>query len=167
MALRITHWLLTLLLSSGALAVRAADVTITVNGKVVARPCTVISKTATVALDDLHTFNLLSPGAASQWHSVVLDLTHCPIGTSQVIAKFSGMTDSTGYYKNLGSASNIQLELQDSNGMRLNNGAQKIVQVDEATQSASFPLQVRALTVNGNATQGNIQAVITITYTYA
>ncbi|VEC82293.1 type 1 fimbrae adaptor subunit FimG [Raoultella ornithinolytica] len=29
------------------------------------------------------------------------------------------------------------------------------------------PLQVRALTVNGGATQGTIQAVISVTYTYA
>ena len=45
--------------------------------------------------------------------------------------------------------------------------ARKEVQVDDATQSASFPLQVRALTVNGGATQGTIQAVINVTYTYA
>ncbi|VTN11496.1 Uncharacterised protein [Raoultella terrigena] len=41
------------------------------------------------------------------------------------------------------------------------------MQVDDATQSARFPLQVRALTVNGGATQGTIQAVINVTYTYA
>ena len=38
---------------------------------------------------------------------------------------------------------------------------------DEASQSARFPLQVRALSVNGGATQGTIQAVINVTYTYA
>ena len=49
----------------------------------------------------------------------------------------------------------------------MNTGAKKEVQVDDTTQSASFPLQVRALTVNGGATQGTIQAVINVTYTYA
>ena len=34
-------------------------------------------------------------------------------------------------------------------------------------QSGGFPLQVRALSVNGGATQGTIQAVINVTYTYA
>ena len=43
----------------------------------------------------------------------------------------------------------------------------KTVQVDDSSQSAHFPLQVRALTVNGGATQGTIQAVISITYTYS
>ena len=80
---------------------------------------------------------------------------------------FSGAADSTGYYKNQGTAQNIQLELQDDSGNTLNSGATKTVQVDDSSQSAHFPLQVRALTVNGGATQGTIQAVISITYTYS
>lgn len=70
-------------------------------------------------------------------------------------------------YKNQGTAQNIQLELQDDSGNTLNTGATKTVQVDDSSQSAHFPLQVRALTVNGGATQGTIQAVISITYTYS
>jgi minor fimbrial subunit len=98
---------------------------------------------------------------------VSLDLSNCPVGTSRVTASFSGTADATGYYKNQGTAGNIQLELQDDGGTTLNNGATKSVQVDDSTQSARFPLQVRALTVNGGATQGTIQAVISVTYTYA
>ncbi|WP_435339457.1 fimbrial protein, partial [Klebsiella aerogenes] len=101
------------------------------------------------------------------WHSTALDLSNCPVGTSRVVATFSGTADSTGYYKNQGTAGNIQLELQDDSGTTLNNGAQKSVQVDDSSQSARFPLQVRALSVNGGATQGTIQAVISVTYTYA
>ena len=85
----------------------------------------------------------------------------------RVTASFSGAADSTGYYKNQGTAQNIQLELQDDSGNTLNTGATKTVQVDDSSQSAHFPLQVRALTVNGGATQGTIQAVISITYTYS
>lgn len=66
-----------------------------------------------------------------------------------------------------GTAGNIQLELQNEDGTTLNNGSSQSVQVDEASQSARFPLQVRALSVNGGATQGTIQAVINVTYTYA
>ncbi|MDU1923740.1 MAG: type 1 fimbrial protein, partial [Enterobacter sp.] len=51
-------------------------------------------------------------------------------------------------------------------GNTLNTGATKTVQVDASTQSTRFPLKVRALTVNGGATQGTIQAVISVTYTY-
>lgn len=78
---------------------RAADVTLTVNGKVVARPCTVSTVNATVELGDLYTFSLIGAGSASARHSVALDLSNCPVGTSRVKATFSGTADSTGYYK--------------------------------------------------------------------
>lgn len=160
-------WFWAVMLAFSCMAARAADVTITVNGKVVAKPCTVFTTNATVDLGDLYSFSLISAGAASAWHDVALELSHCPVGTSRVTASFSGTADSTGYYKNQGTAQNIQLELQDASGNTLNTGATKTVQVDDATQSAHFPLQVRALTVNGGATQGTIQAVINITYTYS
>jgi minor fimbrial subunit len=56
---------------------------------------------------------------------VALDLSNCPVGTSRVTASFSGTADATGYYKNQGTAGNIQLELQDDGGTTLNNGAAK------------------------------------------
>lgn len=160
------RWLLAVLLAASS-ALQAADVTITVNGKVVAKPCTVSTPNATAALGDLYTISLVSAGSYSAWHTVSLELSNCPVGTSRVIASFWGTADSTGYYKNQGTAGNIQLELQDDSGNRLNTGATKSVQVDDASQSAHFPLQVRALSVNGSATQGTIQAVINVTYTYA
>ena len=159
-------WLLAVILAAPS-TLQAADVTITVNGKVVAKPCTVSTTNATVELGDLYTFSLVSAGSTSAWHTVALDLSNCPVGTSRVTASFSGTADSTGYYKNQGSAGNIQLELQDDSGNRLNTGAAKSVQVDDATQATRFPLQVRAISVNGGATQGTIQAVINVTYTYA
>ncbi|HCP2263167.1 TPA: type 1 fimbria minor subunit FimG [Escherichia coli] len=160
-------YLLAAMLALASATIQAADVTITVNGKVVAKLCTVSTTNATVDLGDLYSFSLMSAGAASAWHDVALELTNCPVGTSRVTASFSGAADSTGYYKNQGTAQNIQLELQDDSGNTLNSGATKTVQVDDSSQSAHFPLQVRALTVNGGATQGTIQAVISITYTYS
>lgn len=162
-----TGWLLAIMLAASSPALQAADVTITVNGKVVAKPCTVSTTNASVELGELSTFSLVSAGSASSWQSTALDLNNCPVGTSRVTASFSGTTDATGYYKNQGTAGNIQLELQDEGGNTLNTGATKTVQVDASTQSTRFPLKVRALTVNGGATQGTIQAVINVTYTYA
>lgn len=161
------EWLLAGMLVILAPLLHAADITITVNGRVVAKPCTISTPTATVELGDLYTFSLVSAGSSSAWQNVTLDLSNCPVGTSKVTAAFSGTADSTGYYKNQGTAGSIQLELQDSNGTTLNNGASSTVVVNDATQSASFPLQVRALSVNGGATQGSIQAVISVTYTWA
>lgn len=42
---------------------QAADVTITVNGRVVAKPCTIQTKEANVNLGDLYTRNLQQPGS--------------------------------------------------------------------------------------------------------
>ena len=107
------RWLWALALMAVSPALWAADVTITVNGKVVAKPCTVSTTNASVELGDLYTFSLLSAGSASAWHSVALELSNCPVGTSRVIASFSGTADATGYYQNQGTAKNIQRELQD------------------------------------------------------
>ncbi|WP_428833914.1 fimbrial protein [Pantoea ananatis] len=148
----------------------AADVTITVKGKVVATPCTVSTTSETVDLGNLYTFDLRTAGATSAWKTVDLNLTACPVGTTQVTAKFTGTADSSGnYYANQAAsgAGNIAIQLADTSGSNLPNNATKQVAVDYPAQTASFALQVRAITVNGNATQGQVQTVINVTYTYS
>lgn len=145
---------------------QAADVTITVNGRVVAKPCTIQTKEANVNLGDLYTRNLQQPGSASGWHNITLSLTDCPVETSAVTAIVTGSTDNTGYYKNEGTAENIQIELRDDQDAALKNGDSKTVIVDEITRNAQFPLKARAITVNGNASQGTIEALINVIYTW-
>ncbi len=145
---------------------QAADVTITVNGRVVAKPCTIQTKEANVNLGDLYTRNLQQPGSASGWHNITLSLTDCPAETSAVTAIVTGSTDNTGYYKNEGTAENIQIELRDDQDATLKNGDSKTVIVDEITRNAQFPLKARAITVNGNASQGTIEALINVIYTW-
>jgi minor fimbrial subunit len=161
-----TGWLLAIMLAASSPALQAADVTITVNGKVVAKPCTVSPLTP----PSIWAISYLQPG-----------ISRLRIGLAQHRARFkqlpgrhlAGHRQLQRYggrhrlLQNQGTAGNIQLELQDEGGNTLNTGATKTVQVDDSTQSARFPLQVRALTVNGGATQGTIQAVINVTYTYA
>lgn len=74
---------------------QAADVTITVNGRVVAKPCTIQTKEANVNLGDLYTRNLQQPGSASGWHNITLSLTDCPVETSAVTAIVTGSTDKS------------------------------------------------------------------------
>ncbi|HEP8841344.1 TPA: type 1 fimbrial protein [Pseudomonas aeruginosa] len=160
------YWLVVAFLLSLPSALYAADVTVTVNGRVVAKPCTISTSTVTVDLGELYTFSMISAGAASAWHDVTLNLNNCPVGTSKVTATFSGAADTTGYYKNQGSAKNIQLQLQDDIGVALNTGSTKTVVVDEVSQAASFNLKLRAMTVNGSVTEGSIQAIINVAYTW-
>ncbi|WP_404855939.1 fimbrial protein, partial [Escherichia coli] len=108
----------------------------------------------------------LQPGSASGWHNITLSLTDCPVETSAVTAIVTGSTDNTGYYKNEGTAENIQIELRDDQDAALKNGDSKTVIVDEITRNAQFPLKARAITVNGNASQGTIEALINVIYTW-
>ncbi|ELL5189621.1 type 1 fimbrial protein [Escherichia coli] len=110
--------------------------------------------------------HLQQPGSASGWHNITLSLTDCPVETSAVTAIVTGSTDNTGYYKNEGTAENIQIELRDDQDAALKNGDSKTVIVDEITRNAQFPLKARAITVNGNASQGTIEALINVIYTW-
>ncbi|EGK24681.1 fimG domain protein [Shigella flexneri K-1770] len=51
-----------------------------------------------------------------------MSLTDCPVETSAVTAIVTGSTDNTGYYKNEGTAENIQIELRDDQDAALKNG---------------------------------------------
>ncbi|VCZ85557.1 S-fimbrial adhesin protein SfaS [Klebsiella pneumoniae] len=79
------------LLSMSVSTSQGADINITVNGRVVARPCNIATTNASIDLGDLFTFSLKSAGSTSAWHDTALSLTNCPIGTSRVVATFSGM----------------------------------------------------------------------------
>ncbi len=57
-----TWYVLAAILALASATIQAADVTITVNGKVVAKPCTVSTTNATVDLGNLYSFSLMSAG---------------------------------------------------------------------------------------------------------
>lgn len=145
----------------------AVDVTITVTGQVVAKPCNIETTNANVDLGGIPTFSLASAGAASDWKTVTLNLSDCPIGTSKVKATFSGTSDLTGnYFLNQGTATNVALQLADSSGSNVVNGGSLTSQVSDSTLATSFNLEVRAITPSGSATQGSIKSTINVTYTW-
>lgn len=149
--------------ANAAVALGATRVIYPANQKQVLLP---VTNEANVNLGDLYTRNLQQPGSASGWHNITLSLTDCPVETSAVTAIVTGSTDNTGYYKNEGTAENIQIELRDDQDATLKNGDSKTVIVDEITRNAQFPLKARAITVNGNASQGTIEALINVIYTW-
>lgn len=159
-------WLTAMLLFTIGTA-KGVDVTITVNGRVVAKSCTISTVNTNVALGNISTFSLVNAGSTSAWHTVNLSLTNCPIGTSRVTAKFTGTSDSTGnYFKNAGSAGNIALQLADSSGNNIQNGGSLTNAVNDSNVSTNFALQVRAISPAGSVTQGTIQSTIDVTYTW-
>lgn len=148
---------------------QASDVTITVNGRVIAKPCTVSTTDVLIDFGTLYAYNFITPQSTSEWRTFNLQLTNCPIGTSQVTATFSGTSDNTNYYANLATtdaAKNIQIELQDSLNTVLKNGSSKNLTVNNSSKSIDTPMRVRLISLNGGATQGAIQSEITVTYQY-
>ncbi|WP_024531358.1 fimbrial protein [Serratia fonticola] len=150
--------------------VHAADVTITVNGSVVARPCQTPPGDTTVDFGDIYTTSLNTAGSVTAWKDITLALSGCPVGTSTVNVVFTGLAASNAdYYANssiAGSAGGIELELQDSANGLLKNGASRDIPVDFNTGTAELPVKVRVRSESGIPTEGNIEAVINVTYTY-
>lgn len=148
--------------------VQAADVTITVNGSVVARACQ--TGDTTVDFGNVYTTSLNTPGSATAWQNITLALSDCPVGTSSVKVDFTGpQATDPNYYANSsnpGDAGGIELELQDSLNGLLQNGASRQIPVDFNTGTASLPVKVRVRSENGAPTEGKIDAAITVTYTY-
>ncbi|WP_241573367.1 fimbrial protein [Rosenbergiella nectarea] len=165
---RHTYFSLLLLSISFFRTADSADVNITINGQVVARPCTVSTPTVNIDLGALNSADFITPGSTSAWQAFTLNLSSCPIGTSKVTATFSGTSDSSNtYFANTGAATNMAVQLADSTGNNLKNGSTKIVAVSDSSKSAVLNLEVRAITTQGKATQGSIQSVINVTYTYS
>lgn len=142
------------------------DITLTINGKIVAKPCTVLTSTTFVDLGEFTTSDFLKPGSVSEWKKLKIYIGGCPAGTSKVNVKFSGKEDANGYYKNLGDSGNIQIMLSDMNGDILNNGEIANVNINGNPGEGIIELKVRAVSVNGNASQGSIFSVISMIYTY-
>lgn len=164
-----SSWLLLVIMAFNLSRVQAENtVNIVVNGRVIATPCTISTPVANV---DLGTLDMTPQGSivvASVWHNIELYLTNCPSGTSSIMATFKGDpdTESPLYYQNNGSAGNIRVELQDDKGEIMNNGAQKIVSIDDSTRSAIVHLKVRAMSRGKYSNPGSIQVAISVTYTW-
>lgn len=157
--------LLALLVSFAPVASVTKSALIIVNGSVKARPCTVSQSQVTVNLGDIYTSNLSGVGAVTPWVPFTLNLTQCPAGTNGVTAVFSGATDSKGNFSNQGTANDMAVQLQTQSGQQLTSGSSLQAGVDQ-TQSATFSMQARAVTLGGDPTAGTLQSAINITYTW-
>ncbi|WP_411754880.1 fimbrial protein [Serratia sp. (in: enterobacteria)] len=153
----------------------AVDARIKITGTVKASPCTVDAVGGDVNVDlkeiKAHT---LTAGAGSPWEDFSLDLSDCPVSTTDVIATFTGTAadESADLYKNAAAnpAGSVQIEMVDRSSpgvnRRLGSGSDMTVQVDHATNTATFPLRARAFSTHGGATPGSIEGVVQVALTY-
>lgn len=142
----------------------SADAQIIVTGKVVPLPCTVNTTQLNMKIGNVYASLLAKPGSSTTWLNETIKLTNCPSVTSGITATFSGLKDAT-YYKNTGTAKNVEIQLQSASGVDLNNGVTQQIAVS-SQRTADLPIRLRIYSKNGNATDGTIQGLINVTYTY-
>lgn len=153
--------------------VNADPVAINVTGNIIASPCEVSSDsiTKTIALDGGNGFqskDLQTAGAATDWVTFTINLTNCPVGTTQAIVTFNGAPDSDhpeDMYSNSGTAQNVAVQLQGTGGHQFGNG-KTFTNNALANGGFIYNLRSRAYTNKGGVTPGTIQAVVTANFTY-
>lgn len=157
---------------AGVSANAFADPTqININGVVTAAACTVESGATpvNVPLDPIAATDMTTAGQSGAWKTFSLKLINCPASTTISTATFSGnpaVSDATKY-ANTGTASNIEIELQNAvNSAVLSNGQTYATNVDSATHQAVYNLQARAYTAEGGVMPGTIVGTVQASFTY-
>ena len=155
----------------------AQAVDFTISGKVVATPCSVETNLASGKSIDLGTLGrtrFQAAGNAGDWQDFVLNLTGCPIGTSQVTTTFTGTPDSNDatLFANtepaVTAATNIAIQMAQAGNTRsvLSNNSSMTINVDNTTRSAVFPLAARMYTPTGGTQAGLVSGTVLISFTY-
>ncbi len=146
----------------------AYDAKITINGNVTALPCHVDSNNYEIDLGDLYISDFKRPNSHSEWHYFSMTLSNCPDIMSRVKATYRGSpsSDDIRFYKNDGSSSNILIELQRVSDSTILGNNTEIYESINGAHAAAFGLRVRATTLKGDVTKGDISSNITVTYTY-
>ncbi|WP_431356298.1 fimbrial protein [Enterobacter asburiae] len=152
------------LLSMMSRNVFADDLVLTVVGRVTPMPCTVDTTQLRLDLGKIYASELAKPGSYGSWVNGTIRLSNCPAVTTGVTASFSGQSGSN-FYRNIGTAKNIEIQLQTISGDDLNNGKSQPISITPQ-RTAELPIRVRAYSGAGKVTDGTIQATINITYTY-
>ncbi|WP_421512492.1 fimbrial protein (plasmid) [Enterobacter sp. JS8-1] len=148
-----------------------ADALLTLNGNVVASPCTVDTDTVnkTVDLGAAQRRDLQTAGEGAEWQDFGLLLTNCPPGTTKVTASLSGTADTQDAtaWKNSGTSGNMALRIASSDHATVYALGYILEQnVDISTRSAHFPMSARMFTPQGNATAGTFRSVINVDFTW-
>ncbi|HGN1706468.1 TPA: fimbrial protein [Providencia rettgeri] len=140
---------------------------VTINGSVLAKPCTIIPANKIVDLGDIFTYKM-SP--YSDWVDFDITMTNCPSVTNKVSAVFVGDFNIEGdYFSNKGTSTNVGIQIKNrDNSVLIRSGSSisKIIgNIDNST--VTFNLSARAIKLNGPTLSGTLQTAINITYTWA
>lgn len=159
--------------STSHAAFAADPVTLNITGNVVASPCQVSADSKNMTIDlgngsDLQTADLNAAGSGSDWIKFNVALQNCPAGTDSVTATFHGTADTSdveSLYSNTGTAENVAVQLEGQAASEpFGNGKTSTLQI--ASNAATWNLQTRAFSKNGNVSPGTINSVVTMSFAY-
>ncbi|MDQ1884173.1 fimbrial protein [Aeromonas salmonicida] len=138
------------------------------SGKVAVAPCSVETDSVLIDFGEFLT-NSWDNSAKGKFIPTKIKLVNCPPYTNKVTALFTGEPDpqSPNYYKNKGSAKNVQIELKEKGqaGEGLESGKKLTADV-KPDHTALFDLESRVNSEGKNATPGTIEGVVQVSFTY-
>lgn len=149
----------------------SADTQLNITGTIKASPCNVNVPVGGVNVDlgqNIMAATLAEAESATDWKPISIEINNCPAATTSATMTLNGTVDTIKpeMYKNTGTASNVQIELQSTTGDALGNASTMIQTINTATRGAIFSMQARAYSSTGNATPGTIAGVVQLTFTY-
>ena len=159
-------------------AAYASDGTVTINGQISAETCTVSGngqgKSFTVTLPTVSASALSTAGATAGSTGFAIDLTGCTPQTGNVHTfwEYGANTLSDGNLLNNGTATNVEVQLQDMNGsiqsidVSKADGAQNSQSVAINAGTAKLQYAAQYLTPAGGATAGNVTTSVTYSMSY-
>lgn len=147
-------------------------VIVNIQGKITAAPCQVSSDSINQTIDltageKVTASSMYTPGSATKWVNFRFNVENCPAGTSKATIQFNGVVDNNNpddMYANNGTAGNVAVQLQRSNGEPLGNNKQSTGIIENARYS--WGLRARIFSEKGNVTPGTINAAVTATITW-
>lgn len=161
-------FIMTVIISFSSLA--ESTVNLTFSGDIKAATCNVSGGgNISIDLKEMPANLFKTTNSSSIWNNFTVKLVDCSPTINQVKLTFSGTADNAdvdNLYKNEGTAKNIAVQLQNSNG-KIPLGNQKLLYIAVNGQSTvNIPLRTRAFSKLGNATPGTVSAKITATIVY-
>ncbi|MBG5950021.1 MULTISPECIES: fimbrial protein [Proteus] len=146
----------------------ASVVNINVYGSVIASPCELETKNYLIDLNKINIRNIKN-NQKSDWVDFSIRLKNCPITTNKVTMTLKGTVDPNypEYFINSGTAKNTALNIATQlNKNIIKNNEKLIVNINQQTHNAEFPLSARIIGYGSNITVGSFKSHLELTLLY-
>lgn len=146
-----------------------SDSELAITGNVLASPCVIAPDTikGDVDLGSAFSNRLHNAGDSADWAVFSLNLTDCPVTTTNVVVHFTGIPDPDypAFFKNTGTSNNVAIEVVDSASVRISNSSVRNLKVGSDHQ-AKIDLKGRMTSPQGGATSGAVSGLIELSFDF-